>query len=243
MIEQLKLEVAELSSLHEAYLAPLLKWRILDVEGLRFEIDFDMNYSAFCRSLRLLETKGVIESYRRPNSGKKFVFLTERGEKLLKHGQNPTAISRETLIHDLKVSEWVRAFLKRGWIQNGTLEHELHNKRQFGSALRVIPDALLESIKNKKNCKIALELELNLKSRPRIIEKVRQYLADDSIDGVLYLFSKQGHFESYRELIVDEEGEGALKKIALFAIKQENEPENASGIYRGKPSPLREVFC
>ncbi len=243
MIDQLKTEVAELSSLHEAYLAPLLKWRIMDVEGLRFELDFEMNYSAFCRSLRLLEAKGVIGSYRRPSSGKKFIFLTLRGEKLLKHEQNPTAITKETLVHDLRVSEWVRSFIKSGWIQNGTLEHELHNKRQFGSVLRVIPDALLECVKNKKPFKIAMELELNLKSRPRIIEKARQYLADDSFDGVLYLFSKKSHFESYRQLIVDEEGEGALKKLALFTITQEDDLESTHGVYRGKASSLREVFC
>ncbi len=243
MIEPLKTEVFELSSLHEAYLAPLLKWRIMDVEGLRFELDFEMNYSAFCRSLRLLEAKGVIGSYRRPSSGKKFIFLTLRGEKLLKHEQNPTAISKETLVHDLKVSALVRTLTKNGWIQAGTLEHELHNKRQFGSVLRVIPDALLECMKNKKTIKIALELELNLKSRPRIVEKVRQYLADDSFDGVLYLFSKKSHFESYRQIIVEEEGEGALKKLALFIITNEDDLDRTQGVFKGKASILREVFC
>ena len=241
-MEQKAGDLNEISSLHEAYLAPILKWRIMDIVSLKNELGFKRNYSAFCRSLRGLEDKGVIGSYRRPNGGKKVVYLTSRGEKLLAQDQNPTAVSKETLVHDLKVSELTRELLNAGLIQSASLEHEIHNKRQFGSVARVVPDALWEVVHGKKALKIALELELNLKSRPRIIEKIRQYLADSSYDSVIYFFEKKTHFESYRQLIEAEEGEKTFKKIALFWRANGQMLTEAEGLLKGKPALFMEQF-
>jgi len=114
-----------------------------------------------------------LEGYRDPHSRKKFVFLSPLGEGQLSLKDNPTAISNETLIHDLKVSEITRTFMTDGWIDEVELEHQIHDKRNFKLTYKIIPDAILYLEKKGHKFQLAFELELTRKSNQRLIEKMK----------------------------------------------------------------------
>src|SRR5690606_34837540 len=113
------------NSVHLSYLSPLLKWRVMDLESLRKECFHEPEYFNFCRIVRSLEKSKILESYRHPFNRKKYVYLGPFGEGQLSIKENPTAVSKETLIHDIKVSEITRSFINLGWVENAELEHQL----------------------------------------------------------------------------------------------------------------------
>ena len=144
-----------LSSLHLNYLTPLLKWRVMDLESLRKECVRAPQYKSFQRTIRNLEKKKILEGYRDPYSRKKFVYLSSIGEGQLSLKENPTALSGETLIHDLKVSEITRFFHNEDRVDDVELEHQIHDKRNFKLTYKIIPDAILYLEKKKHKYKIA----------------------------------------------------------------------------------------
>ncbi|MEK6626252.1 MAG: replication-relaxation family protein, partial [Bdellovibrionota bacterium] len=169
-------KVINISSAHLNYLSPLLKWRVMDLESLRRECFHAPKYKNFYRIIRALERDKILEGYRDPFNRKKYVYLSSFGEDQISHKENPTAISKDTLIHDIKVSEIAMAFFHLGWAFDVELEHQLHDKRNFKVTYKIIPDALLHCEKNGAKFKIALEVELSRKNSQRIVEKARQYL-------------------------------------------------------------------
>lgn len=237
------MEIIELNSIHQTYLAPIQKWRIIDLKGLRSEYDFNPHYVTFCRVIRKLERMGVLGSYRQAGTRQKFVFLTPLGEKLVALAENPTAVSKETLLHDLKASQLVRMFRQRGWILSGALEHELHNKRQFGSSGRVVPDASLEGMRLGKPFKLALEVELTVKSHARIQEKVRQYLEEATYDNVLYFFERKNHMENYYQMLAEKMGEAKIRRVMFFWWDWSAPIEEAQGLFKGEKKRLGEIFA
>ena len=147
--------------------------------------------SNFCRVIRGLENKKILEAYRDPFNRKKYVYLSSFGEGQLSNNENPTSVSRDTLIHDIKVSEIAKAFCDRGWASEVELEHQLHDKRNFKVTYKIIPDALFHGEKKEGKFKIALEVELSRKNNQRIVEKARQYMDSSYYNYVLYFFSKE----------------------------------------------------
>lgn len=237
------MEIIELSATHSAYLAPLTKWRIMDVPTLVKLYDFRPSYAVVCRVLRELEKRGILQSAKRPGKNQKYVFLTGKGEKLLCCGDAPPAVNSETLLHDLKVSEIARAFLAKGWIHSAHLEHEIRNMRTISTASGVIPDALLEGSKKGTPFKMAFELELNWKSQSRILEKARQYTDQSSYDYVLYLFERPNLMEGYYRLFVSSLTPVQLKRLMLFTWNGQDDIRVAQGVFKEKRMELGELFA
>ena len=236
------MELLELDMNTQTYLSPVVKWRIIDIPSLAQECDLKTSHSNFCRLFRSLEKKGIVGSYRKPGGGRKFIFLTPKGEKLMALTDNPTAVTNETIIHDLKVSEVGRHFLNQGWITSCELEHEIHNKRSFGSVDRVVPDARFLMNKSGKATRMAFELELTVKSHARSEEKVRQYLANSPYDSVMYLFSKESHMANFRRMLIERIGESELRPILFFWWDWKVPLKEIVGLAKGKPVKLVEVF-
>lgn len=226
------------NSAHLQYLTPLLKWRVMDLQSLLKECPYQNNYLNFAKIIRSLESKKIIHGYRHPFNKKKYIYFSSYGQKLLGRDDNPTALNDESLLHDIKVSELGREFLAYSFVNNVELEHQLHNKGMFYSRSGLVPDAVVEVIKNKTRFRIALELELTQKSRPRIIEKAKQYLMSRSYDQVIYLFASEALMQSYREKIQSIYPDQKSSKILFFynedLTRSSNVIDGAKGMYKEK---------
>lgn len=224
-------QINHLSGVHLNYLAPLLKWRVLSIEALRQESINAPSYFNFCRIIRSLEKAKIVEGYRHPFNRKKYVFLSPFGEGQLAIDENPSAISKDCLIHDIRVSEVARNLLEHGFVREVKLEHELSDKRTFKPIYKVIPDVQLEGIKGGINFKIALELELTRKSNHRIGEKAKLYAKSGYYHNMIYLFAKERLMEKYIEVIKSKIPDEDYKRFIFLA----------DPLMTTNPSPLTEI--
>lgn len=238
--------INHLNSVYLNYLNPLLKWRVMNLESLRQECHTVPNYFNFCKIIRTMEKAKILEGYRHPFNRKKYVYLSSFGEGQLSLTENPSSVSKETLIHDIKVSEIGKSFIDLGWMNSIQLEHELHNKRNFRITYKIIPDALLEGIKNGVNFKVALEVELSRKSNPRILEKARQYAASTYYNYVMYFFSKRNFMEKYIEIIKNGVSEEDFNRFMFFFDEtmgmSPTDLIEMQGFFKGRGVKLSEVF-
>lgn len=235
------------NSVHLSYLRPLLKWRIMDVRSLMKESEIESHYHNFYRIIRLLESKKVLEGFRDPYSGKKYVYLSSRGESALSLKENPTSVSTNSLVHDLKVSEIGRTFLNDGWVNEVMLEHEITDKRVFLSTAKVNPDALFEGERKGKKFRIAFELELTRKSKQRIVQKALYYSESDYYDYILYMFSQKSLVDSYMETIREKVGMEKMNKFMFFfnpfLTSNKCFDSDPRGYFKGNETSLSAIFA
>lgn len=208
--------INHLNSVYLNYLTPLMKWRILDLESLRRECESNPSYYHFSRVIRKMEKEKIVEAYRHRFNGKKYIFFSSFGERQVAGEKNATAISKDSLIHDLKVSEIAKNLSKLNGVDNVMLEHELQNKRDFRTTYKVIPDAIIELTNNNLRCNMVLELELTQKNKQRIKEKAKQFMLSSKYDYVIYIFSKPTMMKTYIEEISRTVGEKYIDRF-LFA--------------------------
>lgn len=235
-----------LNSLHLNYLTPLLKWRVMDLESLRKECFRATKYKNFHRIIRNLEKEKILQGYRDPHSRKKFVYLSSIGEGHLSLKENPTAISSETLMHDLKVSEITRSLQNEGWVDEVELEHQIHDKRNFKSTYNIIPDAILYLEKKGHRYKIAFELELTRKSNQRLSEKMQQYESSNFYHYVMYFFPSLSLMQKYIAQAEEKIGKARMEKFMFFfqpdLSSGQYVPESIKGIYQDREITLAEVL-
>jgi hypothetical protein len=239
-------EIVHLNSLHLNYLTPLLKWRVMDLESLRKECSRVPKYHNFYRVIRNLQKKKILEGYLDPYSRKKFIYLSSLGERQLSLKDNPTALSKDTLIHDIRVSEITRGLLEHDLVDEVELEHQIHDKRNFQITYKVIPDAILHMERKGHKYRLALELELTRKNNQRLVEKVRQYECSDYYHYIIYLFPGQLLMQKYMDVITEKLGSESLNRIMFFYhenLSQEARNLDAiQGIFKGKKLQFKEVF-
>lgn len=218
----------------------------MDLESLRKECISAPKYKSFHRIIRNLEKKKILEGYRDPYSRKKFIYLSAFGEGRLSLKENPTALSGETLIHDLKVSEITRSLYAQGFVDDVELEHLIHDKRNFKLTYKIIPDAILQLEKKGHKYQIAFELELTRKSNQRLIEKMKQYETSSFYHYVMYFFPSENLMEKYIAQAEEKIGKEYMIKFMFFYHPQlssgHHNPEDIKGIYQGKKITLSEVL-
>ena len=206
-------KINHINSIYMNYLTPLQKWRIMDLESLRRECDTEPNYHHFARIIRKMEKEKIIESFKHRFNGKKYIYLSSFGERQIANTKNPTAISKDFVIHDLKVSEIANCFFKSDWVDEIELEHELTNKRDFRQTYKVIPDALMKISTVTPKLEIALEIELTQKQKIRICEKAKQYILSSKYSHILYMFSKMSVMNTYKKEIKNTVGDKYFDKF------------------------------
>lgn len=239
-------KLTHLNSVYLNYLTPLLKWRIMDLQSLRRECDACPSYTRFTRIIRKMEEERIIETYKHRFNGKKYIFFSPFGERQIASEKNATAISKDTLIHDLIVSEISRNILSSNWVDNVLLEHEIQNKRDFRSVYKVIPDASLEVYRNNKSIKMALELELTQKHKQRVREKIKQYIISSKYDYVIYIFSKKNVMETYMNEVRNTLSEKYLDQFIFITDEsitvKESNINKLEGVNNGKKISFNNVF-
>jgi hypothetical protein len=193
-----------------------------------------------------LEKEKILQGYRDPHSRKKFVYLSSIGEGHLSLKENPTAISSETLMHDLKVSEITRCLQNEGWVDEVELEHQIHDKRNFKSSYNIIPDAILYLEKKEHRYKIAFELELTRKSNQRLSEKMQQYESSSFYHYVMYFFPSETLMQKYIAQAEEKIGKARMGKFMFFFQPNLSSgqylPESIKGIYQDREITLSEVL-
>jgi len=238
-------EITHFNSSHLEYLTPLLNWRIMDLERLRRESFSGKKYNNFAKIIRNLEKAKVVNAYRHPFTRKKYIYFSSLGERYLEGEENATAVSKDTLIHDIKVSEIAQDFFERNWVTNVLLEHKLQNKRNFKSTSKVIPDAVFEIETDKYCFKLGFELEITRKSKSRILEKVKEYIMSEKYDYMIYFFSKKSIMQSYQNLIREKFNNYSDRFMYFYDNSLTALPtdlENINGIFRGEEVKLDELF-
>lgn len=231
---------------HLSYIEPLSKWRVLDIQSLLKESPRSPNYKSFTRILRKLEAAQLVKAWLDPISKKKFLYLTSFGEKVISDGENPSSIQDDNLSHDIKTTSFVKELLDAGWISKGELEHNLTNKANFHTSHKLIPDAVVYFNKNGFEYKMAIEIELTRKSNTRIIEKIKQYFAEEHYHLVSYVFPTASLMEKYRNVLLDNFGDAFFKKIILLhhapLVTTASVLNEIKGVYQGKEVFLRELL-
>lgn len=228
------------------YLQPLKKWRILDVENLRSELPTNPKYSNFCRVLRRLESQKILKLYKDPLSKKKYVYLTEFGEDKIGIDSIQSSISEGTLLHDLKVSEFVRSLSINSDQVETKLEHELKLNKSFNSKFNIIPDAVFFKENDGIRSSIAFELEISKKSTDRILGKLSDYISSKQYDIVLYVFGNINLMNSYYQKINNHFKQDVSERVIFYLwdklqIDNINFNQN-SGIFNNKKVSLKEIF-
>jgi DNA-binding MarR family transcriptional regulator len=202
--------------------------------------------SIFAKIIRKLEEDKIIGTYKHRFCRKKYIFFSPFGESLLASEKNPTSISKKTIIHDLKVTEICLNLKNIKWVDQVLLEHQLHNKRNFKTTFKIIPDALLKIDTSKSKYNLAFELELSQKDRPRIIEKAKEYMISTKYDYIIYFFASKSTLEKYRKEIYDNLPNDRADRFMFFydeniTVKKTN-LSTVSGIFRNKDISMEEIF-
>jgi hypothetical protein len=227
---------------HLNCLNPLLKWRILDIESLRSQADVPLSYDAFCRIVRNLEARKIINTFRDSGNRKKFVHLSHIGVELLAADDSMPVLAPETLNHDKWVSQIVLEMLKRSWIHDFKLEHEIIGKNRFKLGSSLVPDASLEGEFNGREFTMALELEINRKNFPRIVEKARQYAHEKTYDYFLYYFPNKSLMDTYAQVINEKVNENVKNKFMLFWGDESTPLDKSKGVALGREHTLGSLF-
>ena len=204
-----------INGLHLNYLGPLIKWRILDLQTMLGQCNYNGSAKAFRKLIVGLEKKNLIKSYIDPHSKKKYVHLTDVGESYLGVNEGRPSVSRETFYHDCKVSEICRELLLFNTVKEIQLEHELVDRSSFHNQYKICPDALISGEKKGAKFKIAFELELTRKAKSKYVAKAKQYFESTVFDYALYFFASRGVFESYKNSFGEAIGEKCSSKIML----------------------------
>ena len=190
-------------------LEPLSKWRILDLTSVKEESNYLHTKNSLCKTVRKLESFGLINSFIDPFTKRKFIYLTKTGEFYVSPPGVTNGISHETVFHDAKVTEILRELLKRDCFKEAIVEHHLPPTDDFYR-----PDALITGT-FKNPFRMAFELELTQKSKSRILKRFDYYLKSQAYEYVMYLFPRNRLLSTYHTLLEENFPPEAQKKIIL----------------------------
>jgi hypothetical protein len=231
---------------HLKLLYPLKEWRVLDLANLHTKSNTRLSHSRLIRLILRLEKVKIIKGFRDPWSRKKYVYLTRLGEELISLNDYPTAISEESLFHDLRVVDLGQELIKNNVFKKIRFEHQIVNRKNYVTNLALIPDAEVDGVMNGKNFSLAIELELHQKSKDRLEKKAEQYLGS-LYDHCLFMFSDKNTLGNYKKFFTEKLGPKFNEKIFLFHLGGIYEPEinlqKTSGFVFGKWMKFNDVFC
>lgn len=215
----------KLNPQHYEFFIPLVKWKILSVNDLYKMSGYLGRKNSFHKLINRFETYQVIKSVNDLWSRKKYLYLTKLGEQLINHEEHIIGLSEEMLLHDMRLAELVLAFKHLIPAKDIKFEHEWRNKGQFSTIKRPYTDALINIEINGKIQKIAIELELNQKSKDRLHEKFQHYIGSSYYDLCLYIFGRSNTMENYHRFCMEKFTPKEAKKMFFFTLE---------GIEKGK---------
>jgi hypothetical protein len=201
--------VEYLNPIHQEILYPLSRWKILSLKELQAKSEFTGSKESFYKIIRRLEKALLIDSFIDSWSKEKHVYLEKLGLEFLGI-EKKQYFNRDQRFHDALVVKIMRDLRQFNFSKETYLDFEL---RELLTSYDHIPDASLTGIKEGKEFKMAIELELNQKSKDRIIKGFNYYINSKLFNNVLFVFYKESTFKSYKkflELNFTEEEQGKI---------------------------------
>ncbi|OFZ23296.1 MAG: hypothetical protein A2202_02940 [Bdellovibrionales bacterium RIFOXYA1_FULL_36_14] len=220
---------------YESILAQIGKWKVISLKELCNIMAKQVGYKGLAKQITRLEKQGFISSFFSYDNNK-YIYLTNKGRNLSPSGVNYCR-SEENLNHDLKCSMVLRELLN---FENFTDGEMLGEKTDSLS-----PDAKILAKKNHTEYVLALELELNQKSKDRIKEKFKKYSSYETYSYVLYVFQKPEVMNAYTKILQGMTEMVQKKIILLLDAKLSNfnfDFRSAVCFFRGELRNFESIF-
>lgn len=221
--------VEYINPIHQEILYPLSRWKILSLNELLEESGFNGSKESFYKIVRKLEKALLIDSFIDSWSKEKHIYLNKLGLEFLgiEKGQN---LIRDQRYHDALVVKIMRSLGHYNFSKETHLDFELRN---LLTSYDHLPDASLTAIKESREFKMAIELELNQKAKERIIKSYRYFINSKHFNNVLFIFYKNSTFNSYKKVLELNFNEQEQEKIILLF-----EPKLSLNFYDLKDSTI-----
>ena len=193
-------------------LEQLESYGVLSTQQIRELVFKDINTRTVLRRLRLLKQRGFIYSVNGLPNGALIWTLSKKSASLFKHDIENKIINKNTLQHDVAISS-IRIQLERlkiaeSWTSEHILKKEvmksIYKERRdslcYMDEPPLVPDSLFIINHEKEMKAVALELELNLKSKARYKKIFSQYKEKKNICFVWYVVLNRSAGETLSEL-------------------------------------------
>ena len=223
------------------YIEPLAKWKILNLENLHIAAWRKTSPSNFYKTFGRIKENGLVEDFQDNYSQRKYVYLSKKGREAL--GINYLIpLNKESLIHDSFSSENAFHFKDFPFTKEVLVDHEILQRYPL---IGHRPDALVFGYHKKDFC-MAMEMELTIKSKERILETFSYYHESGFFNNVLYIFGQERVYETYIRAL-ENEGAHLNKSKFLFLYmksmyRRYYDTFNSPCYHNGQTTTLGELF-
>jgi len=220
---------------YENILYQLGKWKIVNLKDLCKMMTNQVGYKGLSKRVKKLEEQGFVSSII-THDNSKYLYLTNKGVTMASGGVSYDKLE-EILNHDLKCSLVLRELLK----YKNFIDGQMLDDRSDG----ISPDAKIIATKNNSEYVLALELEINQKSKDRIKEKFKKYSSNNTYPYVLYVFQKPEVMYAYTQILEGMSEEIQKKIICLLDAKLsifKFDYETATCFFKGKLREFENIF-
>lgn len=173
----------------------LSKYGVLSTDQIRKTLFQNTAQTTVLRRLRILEGEGLILRNDGLLSGGCAWGLSRKGASLIEAPLPFRFQNKNTLLHDVALTELRMSLEKIGAGENWSSEQEIKRRSSFqpgsGFMSTNIPDAIFVANKNGENKVIALELELTPKGHLRYKNIFSNYMSRTSLSYVWYVVRDQ----------------------------------------------------
>lgn len=144
------------------------------------------------RRLRILEDEKFIRRLHGLESKEALWIMTDKAAQLTGVVQFKRLWNKNLLVHDFKLLELRLVFeslgIAKSWIPEHEIRHLIFKKYAVKEAkMKLVPDGIMITKTQAKEVSVAIELELNLKSKERIKEIVHRYRDKKDITYLWYI--------------------------------------------------------
>jgi len=169
----------------------LYRYGVLTTAQVRRLCFKNVAHTTVLRRLRLLESEDLILRLNGLEEGLLCWSLTNHGAQRVgldrpSEYRNRNVLRHTTTLADVRMS-LERVGLCENWIGEIELKRRMGDKKDSWGREKIIPDGLFSANVFGKTQMVALELEINLKSRGRYQELFRQYADKNSIGLIWYV--------------------------------------------------------
>lgn len=232
-----------LSPDHYQLIEPLIKWKILSLDSLVKLIHYKGGQSNYYKKVASLEQSEIIGSFIDNHSKQKYIYLKEKGMTYLGE-QISTPINSANINHDSLSSHFSFYISGLPFTKQVIMEHEIIKKYPM---MKHRPDALFEMELMDKEVRLAFELELNAKSKERVMEMFSFYDTSNFFNNVLLVFNHEYVFNKYIKLLEDsttiKNKERFIFQFADGLHKRIFSIEHNKVIYRSGETTLADMFA
>src|SRR5579859_4501608 len=184
---------ARLTNRDQAFLSLLYDYGLMTTEHIRRREYSGVRATTVLRRLRKLEEMKLLTRTRGTSRGGAVWWLTQRGGSKIGHPHGYGHVNRNTLEHDISISDVHCALEEMSACQAWTSGHLL--KRQAGAKSRrrepLVPDgiAFLRTANGVRA--LAIEVELSTKAKGRYRRVLEEYALKKSIAGLWYIVANR----------------------------------------------------